>query len=102
MPCRLNAMMRFALETGRFGRLVYAGDRGLLSMPASASTCWTVIRAAAAGSPDERTQFVDRYAPVIRTYLAARWRSCPLTQEIEDAIQEVFIDCFRQNGVLER
>ena len=42
-------------------------------MPNSESTCWTVIRAAAAGSPADREELARRYLGVVRAYLAARW-----------------------------
>jgi DNA-directed RNA polymerase specialized sigma24 family protein len=65
------------------------------------STCWTVIRAAAAGSPADRDEWARRYLGVVRAYLAARWRGSPLRQELGDAVQEVFVECFRQGGALE-
>jgi RNA polymerase sigma-70 factor (ECF subfamily) len=66
------------------------------------STCWTVIQAAAAGRPAERDEFARRYGPVARAYLAARWRSSPCLHGLDDAVQEVFIECFKQGGVLDR
>ncbi len=65
------------------------------------STCWTVIRAAAAGSPADREELARRYLAVVRAYLAARWRGSPLRPDLDDAVQEVFLECFRQGGVLE-
>jgi RNA polymerase sigma-70 factor (ECF subfamily) len=65
-------------------------------------TCWTVIQAAAAGSAAERSEFARRYCPVIRGYLAARWRSSPCRHELDDAVQEVFVECFKQGGALDR
>jgi RNA polymerase sigma-70 factor (ECF subfamily) len=65
------------------------------------STCWTVIRAAAAGSPADREQLAHRYLGVVRAYLAARWRGSPLRTDLDDAVQEVFVECFRQGGALE-
>jgi hypothetical protein len=65
-------------------------------------TSWTLIRAAAGGGVDERAEFVRRYQPVVRSYLRARWGSRLPAEDIEDAAQEVFIECFRTNGVLER
>jgi len=55
------------------------------------STCWTVIEAAAAGSRAEREEFVRRYGPVVRAYLAARWRNNPLARELDDAAREVLL-----------
>jgi DNA-directed RNA polymerase specialized sigma24 family protein len=70
-------------------------------MPASESTCWTVIRAAAAGSPSDREELARRYLSVVRAYLAARWGGSALLPERDDAVQEVFVECFRQGGALE-
>ena len=69
-------------------------------MPTSESTCWTVIRAAAAGSPADRDELARRYL-VFRAYLAARWRGSPLRDDLDDATQEVFVECFRQGGAVE-
>jgi RNA polymerase sigma factor (sigma-70 family) len=66
------------------------------------ATCWTVIQAAAAGNAGERAEFARRYGPVVRTYLATRWRSSPCRQELDDAVQDVFVECFKEGGVLER
>ncbi len=61
-----------------------------------------MIRGAAEGRDGARTEFVKRYERVIRTYLRARWRVGPLRSEIDDAAQEVFIDCFKPGGALSR
>lgn len=66
------------------------------------STCWTVIRGAANGSAGDRDEFVRRYGPVIRAYLASRWRGTRQAQEIEDVVQDVFLDCFRSGGAVGR
>ena len=66
------------------------------------STCWTIIQAAAAGSDGERAEFARRYGPIVRAYLAARWRDSPCRDELDDAVQDVFLECFKQGGVLER
>ena len=71
-------------------------------MADSESTCWTVIEAAAASSSQDREEFVRRYGPVVRAYLAARWQSSPCLQDLDDATQEVFLACFRPQGVLDR
>jgi RNA polymerase sigma-70 factor (ECF subfamily) len=65
------------------------------------TTCWALIRAAAGGSPRDREEFARRYAPVLRAYLAARWRASPLLQDLDDAVQDVFVECFRPRGALE-
>jgi RNA polymerase sigma-70 factor (ECF subfamily) len=66
------------------------------------STCWTLIQAAAAGSRGDREEFARSYGPVVRAYLAARWRASACLRELDDAVQEVFVECFKQNGVLAR
>jgi RNA polymerase sigma-70 factor (ECF subfamily) len=70
-------------------------------MSTSESTCWTVIRAAAAGNPADREELAHRYLGVVRAYLAARWRGSRLWPDLDDAVQEVFVECFRQGGALE-
>ncbi len=70
-------------------------------MSSSESTCWTVIRAAAAGSPADREELARRYLGVVRSYLAARWRNSTLRDNRDDAVQEVFVECFRQGGAVE-
>src|SRR5262245_43586495 len=70
-------------------------------MPTSESTCWTVIRAAAAGSPADRDELARRYLAVVRAYLGARWRGSELRPDLDDAVQEVFVEFFRAGGALE-
>jgi RNA polymerase sigma-70 factor (ECF subfamily) len=65
-------------------------------------TCWTVIRGAALGDPRARDDFARRYEPVVRAYLAARWRSSDHIRALDDAVQEVFVECFQKGGALER
>jgi RNA polymerase sigma-70 factor (ECF subfamily) len=71
-------------------------------MTSPQSTCWTVIQAAAAGCPVGREQFACRYVPVVRSCLAARWQGSPCLGDLDDAVQEVFVECFKPDGVLER
>lgn len=66
------------------------------------STCWSLIRGAAAGVPEDRAGFVARYGPVIRAYLAARWRVGVDDDEVGEAAQEVFLQCFKEGGALRR
>ena len=73
-----------------------------MSIQMHESTCWTVIRDAAEGDPSQRDRFAHIYEPIIRDLLAVRWRSGPLTAEIDDAVQEVFVECFRSGGALDR
>lgn len=66
------------------------------------TTCWSVVRGAAQGDRDERDDFARRYEPVVRAYLAARWQSSGHLQALDDAVQEVFVECFRRGGALDR
>lgn len=65
-------------------------------MPDPESTCWTVIRGAAAGNSGDREELARRYVGVVRAYLAARWRGSAILGELGDAVQEVFVECFRR------
>ena len=71
-------------------------------MTPSDSTCWTLIRGAAAGVERDREAFARAYAPVVRAYLVARWKGTRHLDDLDDAVQEVFVDCFRDGGALER
>jgi RNA polymerase sigma-70 factor (ECF subfamily) len=68
----------------------------------STTTCWTVIRGVAAGDDADRQAFAQRYQGVVRAYLLARWQGSPLLQEVDDALQEVFVESFREGGVLDK
>ena len=66
------------------------------------STCWTLIRGAARGDRADVEDFIRLYAPVVRSYLSARWGASPLRSDLEDAVQEVFVECIKEGGVLDR
>jgi DNA-directed RNA polymerase specialized sigma24 family protein len=40
------------------------------------------------------------YLPVVKAYLAARWRGAE--HEADDAAQDVFVECFRAGGLLQK
>ena len=63
-------------------------------------TCWTLIRGAAEGEKKQRSIFTRRYLPLIRSYLGTRWRDSGLIKLLDDAVQEVFLECFRAGGAL--
>jgi RNA polymerase sigma-70 factor (ECF subfamily) len=67
---------------------------------AAAAVTWSLVARAAAGERPARRVFTCSYLPVVRTFLGARWRGTRLDGEIDDAVQEVFIECLRENGVL--
>ena len=68
----------------------------------SGESSWTWLGAARSGDRAAREELVRRCTPVVRAYLAARWRGGPLESELDDAAQEVLIDCLRAGGALER
>jgi RNA polymerase sigma-70 factor (ECF subfamily) len=65
------------------------------------ATCWTLIESAAAGDRGARETFAERYLPLVRAYLEARWRTRLSPSELEDAVQDVFVECLKSEGVLE-
>ena len=66
------------------------------------STCWTLIRGAASGQAHDRAEFARRYGGVVRAYFTARWRVVRDHEEVGDAAQAVFVECFKEGGVLDK
>ena len=71
-------------------------------MPPPDATCWTLIYDAAGGDPAARERFARVYLPVVRAYLGARWRGLPQPPDVDDAAQDLFVECFRAGGLLEK
>ncbi len=65
------------------------------------ATSWSLVQRAAAGNPADREGFAQRYDPVIRAYLSARWKLPYDHDRVQDGTQEVFVQCFKQGGALE-
>jgi len=72
-----------------------------MSHDASQTTCWTMIRDAAGGNAAQRDAFAKRYAAPVIAYLRARWAASPMQQFVDDAVQETFVECFREGGALQ-
>jgi RNA polymerase sigma-70 factor (ECF subfamily) len=66
------------------------------------STSWNLIEQAGAGDARARAAFAERYGPSIRAMLAGRWRGTSLAANIDDAVQELFVECLKPDGVLAR
>ena len=64
-------------------------------------TTWDLLHAAASGDALARTFFAERYEPDVRACLVARWRGSR-SEDVDDAVQEVFLECLREGGVLDR
>lgn len=71
-------------------------------MATAETTCWTVIRGAAGGDARDRGVFAQYYRGAVEAYLRARWGGKRIGQEVADAVQEVFVECFREGGALEK
>lgn len=65
-------------------------------------TSWTLIRGAAGGDEPARAEFARRYLPIVRAYLRARWAKRLGPEELDDAVQDAFVECLREEGLLER
>jgi RNA polymerase sigma-70 factor (ECF subfamily) len=65
-------------------------------------TIWTLIEEAAGGAAEPRDAFARAYLPLVRRYLGERWRGSPLAEAVEDAAQDVLVECLKDGGVLER
>lgn len=72
-------------------------------MPGSnVNLSWSVITRAAEGDGAARSLFGRSYLPVVRRFLQVRWQGTPLAGDVDDATQEVFLECLREGGVLHR
>lgn len=63
-------------------------------------TSWSLIHRAAVGKGASRERFARRYSGVIQGYFAARWRLPIAHEHVQDASQDVFVDCFKPGGAL--
>lgn len=66
------------------------------------TTCWSMVLGAGTGQSADRARFAAAYGPPIRDYLTSRWRGNVRWLEIEDAVQDVFVECLREGGILAR
>jgi hypothetical protein len=67
-------------------------------------TCVTDLesmQAAAAGDSQARAEFARRSCDSVRAWLWDRWRHTPLRSMVDDAVQEVFLECLRPDGALQ-
>lgn len=60
------------------------------------------MRDAAAGDAESREEFSRLYDPIVRSYLAARWRRSLEDEDVSDGVQEVLLQCFKEGGALGR
>lgn len=67
----------------------------------SSATCWTLLADAAKSQEGARERFARRYLPVVEGYLHQRWRGRARPEDVEDATQQVLLECLRPDGVLD-
>jgi RNA polymerase sigma factor (sigma-70 family) len=72
------------------------------AVPDVGQTSWTLIHAAADGSQTALSQFAERYQATVRKTLVARWNRSRRIDWIDDAVQEVFVECIRPGGALSK
>ena len=72
-------------------------------MERNEETCWAVVQARLLAIVLARELFGRRYEPVIlRDFGVAGGGNSSLSQQLDDAVQEVFVECFKAGGMLER
>jgi len=59
------------------------------------------VRAASRGDESARSAFARSYGVPIRAYLTQRWRGRGATRNLDDAIQDVFVECYKPGGVID-
>lgn len=74
----------------------------IVALPENQDLSWSLIARAAGGERRARSVFSRSYLPIVHRFLEVRWRKTPLAGERDDAVQEVFVECLRENGVLSR
>lgn len=61
-----------------------------------------MLRAARNGDAAARSVFAEAYSAPVRAYLRRRWAGGRLIAEVDDALQDVFVECIKPDGVLQR
>lgn len=71
-------------------------------MAPSQTTSWNLVQRAVNGAAEGRERFAEVYSEPIRAYLGNRWRGQAQHRDLDDAVQDVFVECFRPGGALAR
>ena len=87
---------------GRTGEISSGFEASGEEVTSADATCWTLIHAAAGGDRTARDGFARLYEPIARTYFTTRWRQSQMLAKVDDAVQDVFVECFKCQGVLEK
>ncbi len=70
------------------------------STATSAAATWRMVQAAAEGDERARATFAQRYGNTVQRWLWFRWRHTPLRSYVDDAVQDVFVECLKPRGAL--
>ena len=65
-------------------------------------TRWSMVQGAVVGDRGAKDRFVETYADTVHRFFVRRWRGTALFDELDDAVQEVFVDCLGDRGALKR
>ncbi len=61
-----------------------------------------LILSAAQGDPESRVLMVSEFEPILSRFFRARWQHTPgLRQDVQEAVQELFVELFRDQGPLQ-
>ncbi len=74
----------------------------MMSLARTGETCWGLVVRAAGGDFEARSVFCRTYLPLVRSLLVMRWRNTALLAEVEDTVQDIFLECLRDDGPLAR
>lgn len=70
-------------------------------MDGAEQTSWTLIDAAAKGRAEDRERVARLYAPLVRRYLAARWRLSGDHEQVQEGVQDAMLQLFKPGGALQ-
>lgn len=65
-------------------------------------TSWQLVGLAGTDADGARRAFALRYESFVRRVLAKRWLGTEYGVDFDDAIQDVFVECFKAGGVIEK
>lgn len=65
-------------------------------------TSWNLVGLAGTDTDLARREFALRYEKFVRRVLAKRWLGTMFRHDFDDAVQDVFIECFKPGGVIEK
>lgn len=71
-------------------------------MDYSRMTSWHLVGLAGTDTDLARREFALRYEKFVRRVLAKRWLGTVFRHDFDDAVQEVFFECFKPGGVIEK